>query len=73
MSLEIEFKIAKKSETCWRCFDIGLPTNGIQVGETFLVFKNGDICKFSCVDCFNRLKEDISNAENEDGEEWKYV
>lgn len=64
MSLEIHPQIAIEPETCFRCVDIGLPENGIDIGELFIALTQDGLdksCKNACMDCFERLQQEIHN------------
>lgn len=57
--------IAHESTTCWVCVGtLGLPPFGIQAGEVVIQFEAPGGTYYACVDCYQRLWEEITSTGN---------
>lgn len=68
MSFNLNRATSDKAETCFRCSSLGLPAEGIAIGESFVAIESDGKKECACMDCFSRLFEEIEEME---GEEWK--
>lgn len=69
MEPKFEFKASVGYETCWRCLDLGIPPETIQPGEPYVTITTKDKMGVCCIDCFNRLIEEVREEYKQD---WNY-
>lgn len=65
--MTITESVSDEPQTCWRCTTLGLLAGGIAPGELYLTIRAG-IVRISCMDCFRRLQDDLSEASTTEGE-----
>lgn len=61
--------VADESQTCFQCFNLGLPLLGIAKGDTCMLIEGPDKTSFACMDCFNRLNAEIEKMKDEESDE----
>lgn len=68
MKIIVAQEVTVQLETCWRCSELGLPKNGIKIGERAISCRQSEddgsdlTIDWTCIDCDNRMKDALSIA-----------